>query len=77
VQLAEAEFEAMKNFSGKGGGAKRDNECVVCLDKPKDHVIMNCMHLCLCEDCAVDFSEPKAKCPMCSKRVRKVVRIFT
>ena len=25
---------------------------VLCLDKPKDHVIFNCMHLCLCDDCA-------------------------
>ncbi len=54
---------------------KRDTECVVCLDKPKDHVVMPCMHMCLCEDCAKDFGA-KNNCPMCSKKVRKVMRIF-
>lgn len=68
-----AQFDGMKRFDQKD---KKDSECVVCLDKPKDHVIMNCMHLCLCEDCAVDFSKPGAMCPLCSKKVRKVVRIF-
>ena len=62
----------MKKFDQKD---KRDTECVVCLDKPRDHVIMNCMHLCLCEDCAATFQQPS--CPLCSKKVRKIVRIFT
>lgn len=69
-----AQFDGMKKFDQKD---KRDTECVVCLDKPKDHVIMNCMHLCLCEDCAPDFAKDDASCPLCSKKVRKVVRIFT
>ena len=69
-----AQFDGMKKFDQKD---KKDLECVVCLDKPKDHVIMNCMHLCLCETCAEDFSKEGASCPLCGKKVRKVVRIFS
>lgn len=75
INLSEPEFDSMKNFN-KGGG-KLDSECVVCLDKPRDHVVMNCMHLCLCEDCAKDFTDAKAKCPLCSRKARKVTKIFT
>jgi hypothetical protein len=71
---------------------KRDAECVVCLDKAKEFVVMPCMHMCLCEDCSADFSQvrqsvsihitphiddqPNAKCPICSSEARKVMRIF-
>lgn len=65
LQLTPKQFEEMKKFRSKG-----ENECVVCLDKPKDHVIFNCMHLCLCEDCVVTVTNKKnAKCPLCSKKI--------
>ena len=66
-------FDSMRHFEKK---EKRDAECVVCLDKPKDHLIMPCMHMCLCEECAQDFGDPKASCPICGKKVKKVARIF-
>lgn len=32
-------------------------ECVVCLDAPATHIILDCYHLCLCEDCARRMSD--------------------
>lgn len=65
------EFEEMKDFK-----LKQSQECVVCLEKPKTHVIFDCMHMCLCETCVVNFKRGQ-KCPMCSKRVVRTARIYT
>jgi len=66
------QFEQMKVYE-----MKREKECVVCLERPKDYVIFNCMHLCLCEVCAQTYMQKKSpKCPMCSKKAAKIVKIF-
>ena len=31
-----------------------DDECVVCYEPPKDHMLIPCNHICLCYDCAED-----------------------
>jgi len=74
LNLSVEQFEEMKKFDVK---AKGDNECVVCLDRKKTHVIFNCMHLCLCDVCVDTVTGKSNKCPMCSKKITKVVRIFT
>jgi hypothetical protein len=72
LNLTTQKFDEMKKFKQKG-----ENECVVCLDKPKDHVIFNCMHLCLCETCVTEVNNKKPpKCPLCSKKITKIVRVF-
>jgi Zinc finger, C3HC4 type (RING finger)/UBA-like domain len=73
IGMKTTQFDGLKRFEMK---EKADNECVVCLDNVKDHVMFDCMHLCVCEDCAVDFNRPGSKCPMCSKKVRQVARIY-
>jgi hypothetical protein len=50
-------------------------ECVVCLDAPADHVLMECMHMCLCKDCAKSFKKGKS-CPICSKSVTRSKRVY-
>jgi len=66
------QFDELKSYE-----MRRDKECVVCLDKPKTHVIFDCMHLCLCEDCVESFNDKRnKKCPICTKKVTKTVRIY-
>jgi hypothetical protein len=73
LNLTAQKFDDMKKFKPKG-----ENECIVCLDKIKDHVIFNCMHLCLCEGCATQFTTSKSsKCPVCSKKITKIMKIFS
>ena len=59
-------------------------ECVVCLEAVADHVIADCMHMCLCSACAVKFnpygSQPVRgtfqQCPKCRGRIRNIKRVF-
>ncbi len=41
-----------------------------------DHIVMDCMHLCLCEECAPIYMKPNSKCPKCGRPARKVVKTF-
>jgi hypothetical protein len=67
------------------GEAPDEGLCVVCVDAAKSHVFVECMHKCVCEECAelLLAKDPwrgtvhadGAECPLCrvmSKSVRKV-----
>jgi hypothetical protein len=78
-----AAVSAVANGSGAAAEEAPDMDCVVCLDRPKDHIILNCMHLCLCEECASSFSQAKGaagqfskNCPICSKKITQIARIY-
>lgn len=47
-------------------------ECVICLDRKSDVVLLNCGHVCCCFTC----SSALTACPMCRKPVVQRVRIF-
>ncbi len=54
-----------------------DKSCVVCMVGKKDHIILPCMHMCLCADCVKPLLESTKKCPMCrepvtSQNIKKV-----
>mmetsp|Transcript_26739 Transcript_26739/g.64795 ORF Transcript_26739/g.64795 Transcript_26739/m.64795 type:complete len:778 (-) Transcript_26739:324-2657(-) len=52
-------------------------QCIVCLDARCDHVILPCMHMCLCGDCAPFYKEQQGlKCPKCRQSVKSVVKVF-
>jgi len=41
-------------------------ECVLCLDAVANHVLLECMHICVCGDCAATLkSQAKKECPKC------------
>jgi hypothetical protein len=55
-------------------------ECVVCLDAASNHVVMSCMHICLCSSCAAAIgrrSPNSAVCPLCSASARDIRRVYT
>ena len=47
-------------------------QCVVCLDRPRKVMIIPCNHYCLCQECERRLD----KCPICTKRIRRVEQIF-
>merc|ERR1719499_2653056 len=50
------------------------NDCVICQDEPKSHIILPCMHLCVCGTCAQEY---KLKdCPLCMKRFTSIKKVF-
>ena len=51
------------------------NECVVCLDAPKTHILVPCFHKCLCEECAEQIGVG-GQCPVCRAVVTCISRVF-
>jgi len=54
-------------------------QCVVCMDERKQHVMMPCMHMCVCEACAQRLLEVQTTplCPVCRTPVESTMRVFT
>jgi hypothetical protein len=52
--------------------ADDENECVVCLSAPRECVLLECGHACVCEQCSATL----ATCPMCRAHIERVVRMF-
>jgi len=51
--------------------------CISCYERPKDHVMMDCLHLCLCRECADELtSKENAVCIVCKNNVRQVRRVY-
>jgi hypothetical protein len=46
-------------------GRGRD-ECVICFEGEKTHLILPCGHLALCERCAGLMGDQLHKCPVCN-----------
>lgn len=60
--------------SGGAFGAQEDpdgNNCVICLDEPRNTTILPCLHMCLCYECATELRKTSANCPLCREEVRE------
>jgi hypothetical protein len=56
------------------GSADEGGDCVICLCKPREVVILHCRHVCLCMSCAkVTSSTWSFQCPVCRGRVAAMV----
>jgi hypothetical protein len=54
-----------------------ETQCVVCMDAPKDRIVLPCMHLCACEACAQRLLEMDASCPVCRGPVERIAQVFS
>jgi hypothetical protein len=51
--------------------------CVVCFDAPKDHLVLPCKHLCVCEACAEQLTKTRTPmCPVCRGPIRETMKVF-
>jgi len=72
----EKAFDKLKSFEDV---TTNEDECVVCYEPPKDHMIIPCNHVCLCPDCAnTSYSEPHEHqvCPLCNKIIQDVKQVY-
>lgn len=60
---------------GDGDGDTERSRCVICLSNPRDVIILNCGHVCLCADCAEAIPEPK-HCPVCRAKVARFAPVY-
>lgn len=62
--------------------AKQDSErfaeCVVCMEAPANHIVMECMHLCLCGTCAMKYNGIYREhgCPNCRGKITRIAKTF-
>jgi hypothetical protein len=50
--------------------------CVVCADAPKDHIMIPCMHMCACKECAKQLLEQDPpRCPVCRGDIQQTARV--
>jgi hypothetical protein len=66
---------------GSGSGTPQpgaeETMCVVCFDAPKDHLIVPCKHLCVCEACAEQLTNTRTPtCPVCRGPIRETMKVF-
>ena len=50
------------------------NTCVVCLENPREVVLVDCGHVCLCTDCLQSL--PNRNCPICRRPFTSFVPCF-
>jgi len=63
-----------KNPQDAGG-----RKCVACGKGPKEYVIYDCMHVCVCESCSKNVGVgggPGDGCPVCGGDIVKVERVY-
>lgn len=68
---------ADSSHSGTSGLGDADGgECVICLSRPREVVILHCKHVCLCTSCAkITSSTWSFQCPVCRGRVAAMVNL--
>ncbi|XP_060561633.1 mitochondrial ubiquitin ligase activator of nfkb 1-like [Ruditapes philippinarum] len=51
------------------------SSCVVCLSNPREIVLLDCGHICLCAECVTILPEP-LKCPVCRQDVDRYLTTY-
>ena len=67
------EIESLEHMSILDSGL-RDFSCVVCQEKERDVMFMNCNHICCCSKCASTL--PSKKCPACRADIQRTVNVY-
>lgn len=66
---------------GVDGGRSRESEealreCSVCMDSDKNHILIPCAHVCVCQECALNIMETTRQCPVCRAIVQHTFKVF-
>lgn len=62
------------NFSMYSADSQTD--CIVCMDKARDSVLLPCGHLGVCIDCGNSLITTTRTCPICRQPIDKVQRVY-
>jgi E3 ubiquitin-protein ligase MUL1 len=64
-----------RNSSQQDVSSSATRNCVVCLSEPREVVLLECGHICLCAQCATALPTPKL-CPVCRASVARILPTF-
>ena len=51
----------------------KEESCVICLEKEPNVLLIDCNHICTCEDC--ENTKPSTRCPCCRTEISKRILI--
>lgn len=62
----EIEFNPLEN---------NQTQCIICLDRVSDCILIPCRHMCLCQKCMEDIKKKNQRqgCPLCKRKVDNIV----
>ena len=61
------------NVLDEGEGLDQQEACVICMDRQRNVVILECGHFCCCLECAQRINN----CPVCRRSIARLVPTFT
>jgi hypothetical protein len=56
---------------------KEDKTCIVCMDKRRSIVLVECRHFCMCEDCVHRLYYTSSGCPICRIQITDFWSVYT
>jgi len=59
----------------KTKGEELESECVICMDDPRDTLILPCRHLAVCAECAEKIRYQQSSCPICRKPFKALLKL--
>ena len=57
-------------------GPTEESQCVVCLDQPRNAILYNCGHVCVCHPCGKQLIARKLRCPMCRAEIKDCIVLY-
>ena len=75
------EMREMRAAAAAGAAAGDEEQgdatrlCVICISKPREVIVLNCGHFCMCAECASLLPSPK-KCPICRNDVARIQPMY-
>jgi hypothetical protein len=62
MQLQQVQTQLGSSVVPPAAADAEETQCVVCMDAPKNRVVLPCMHMCVCEACAQLLRDRAAQC---------------
>jgi hypothetical protein len=50
--------------------------CIVCVERPRETVILPCGHMCVCVECGHKLKSQHYSCPFCRKAIADIVKVY-
>ena len=61
-----------KTIDSHGENLSQDNDCAICMDKPKNSVLRPCNHMVTCVGCSNLLLNRQDNCPVCRVKINEV-----
>jgi len=53
-----------------------NNDCIICMDRPKGMIFLDCGHIACCEECSGVIMNGTRECPTCRQYIRECRRYY-